>query len=555
MMTRWRAATCALVLVIPLGGCGHAKDQRNTAVPVYADRDNTVRQNGATLFLPAGSIDKNTTAKITEVTQEPPGGAPVSGFDFDIGGAQVVAPVRLTMPVTDDSAVGPDGSMLVPYLSHGQWGTELGHFDAASRTVSLTVSHLSWYGDILNVVYQGIRKVLGDWLGHFRASRPSCDGPGPQLRYALQTLAEPPVLACAVGDQNSGTVKLANNRGFYLMVNPQRGLSIHDVQISGVLDAATSGGGAAIRYLAQWHSLPLPPTAMAVFQYQGVSGGPTLSFAPDSAATFISAVLSLFAGISDPGTVLLQALGCARGLHDTGTSALGGCIADALAAMADDKWIGPGHTIKVLGITVSRALLGVLTVVLRAIPAIDMAIESRDGGSQDTIQIDAGGNPTTPGPAPTTPRAAPAPQQPNPGNNPPPAPPPPPPPTVKDVVHYDCANDNSNIGKYVPSGHYWQNIFTAQGSRITGGWVLIGANTDGGDHRARIGIYGSPGLGSPLATVDVQVTGYDGEAFSLPGALAVSPGQQLYLTVLGVGDFTAYDNRSGCLIGRVNGTT
>ena len=89
----------------------------------------------------------------------------------------------------------------------------------------------------------------------------------------------------------------------------------------------------------------------------------------------------------------------------------------------------------------------------------------------------------------------------------------------------------------MPSGHYWQNAFVAQGSRITGGWVLIGAATDGGNHQARIGTYGSAGLRNPLTAVVIQVTGYEGESFSLPGPLVVSPGQQLYLTVVGVGDF------------------
>jgi len=50
------------------------------------------------------------------------------------------------------------------------------------------------------------------------------------------------------------------------------------------------------------------------------------------------------------------------------------------------------------------------------------------------------------------------------------------------------------------------------------------------------------------------VTGYDGEAFSF-GHPRVTPGERLYLTVSDVGDFTAYDNRSGCFIGRVDGTS
>lgn len=190
--------------------------------------------------------------------------------------------------------------------------------------------------------YQALRKLLGEWLAHFRGSPPSCNGPGPELRYPLSSMKEPPVLACVVGDQNGGSLRLVNNRGFYLSVEPTRGLEIHDVVVSGVLDKVTSAGGAVIRALAQWHSLPLPPGATADFTYRAVPGGPALSFRPDAPATFISGVLSLFAGISDPGDLLLRALSCAHSLGYGGSSELGGCVADALAATADKQWTGPG---------------------------------------------------------------------------------------------------------------------------------------------------------------------------------------------------------------------
>ena len=118
------------------------------------------------------------------------------------------------------------------------------------------------------------------------------------------------------------------------------------------------------------------------------------------------------------------------------------------------------------------------------------------------------------------------------------------------VVHYDCPNTNG-VGKYVPPDHYWQNPFTTRGAVITGGWLLLGANSDGGDHRAKIGIYTGPNRAGPLGEVVQQVTGYDGESFTFPTPIRVTPGQTLYVTVTGVGDLTAYDN--GCFIGRVDG--
>jgi hypothetical protein len=122
------------------------------------------------------------------------------------------------------------------------------------------------------------------------------------------------------------------------------------------------------------------------------------------------------------------------------------------------------------------------------------------------------------------------------------------------VLHYDCPNDNSNIGHYVPSGRHWSEAFTAQGTSISRGHLQLGANADGGDHRARIGIYSAGQLAGPIQEVVVPVVRYTGVDFQLPQPLVVTPGQRYYLTATGVGDFTAYDNRAGCFIGRLEGT-
>jgi hypothetical protein len=185
-------------------------------------------------------------------------------------------------------------------------------------------------------------------------------------------------------------------------------------------------------------------------------------------------------------------------------------------------------------------------------------VDSLQGKTYRTILVGvkASPNPSQGTPATTPPivsssppltRSGPPASQPSPPSSLAPAP------THRPVVHYNCPNDNSNIGKYVPPGRYWENDFVAQGQWVTGGSVGIGANTDGRDHRARIGIYRGSGRGGALGEVIVPVTGYDGEAFSFPSPIRVMPGDRLYLAVSGVGDFTAYDNRSGCFIGRVDG--
>lgn len=132
-----------------------------------------------------------------------------------------------------------------------------------------------------------------------------------------------------------------------------------------------------------------------------------------------------------------------------------------------------------------------------------------------------------------------------------------PPPAPKSVAHYNCAGTPNAFGHYVPAGKYWGNDFVAQGRTITGGYLLIGANTGDHDHSARIGIYTGPSRTGALGETTLQVSGYGGASFTFPAPIQVSPGQQLWITASGIGDFTAYDQNNGgadgCFIGRIDG--
>lgn len=140
-----------------------------------------------------------------------------------------------------------------------------------------------------------------------------------------------------------------------------------------------------------------------------------------------------------------------------------------------------------------------------------------------------------------------------------PPPPAPPPPSSTAVTHYNCGGTPNAFGHYVPAGKHWGDSFVAQGSRITGGLLQIGANPDGGNHQARIGPYtGGPyTLSGELGAVIVNVSGYGGVNFTFPQPVAVSPGQGLWVAATGIGDFTAYDQNNGgvdgCFIGRLDG--
>lgn len=124
------------------------------------------------------------------------------------------------------------------------------------------------------------------------------------------------------------------------------------------------------------------------------------------------------------------------------------------------------------------------------------------------------------------------------------------------VTDYSCPAGSGQNGHYVPSGDYWGNPFTASGGTITGGYLLIGADEDGNDHNALIGIYSNGETGGPLAETVVGVHGYGGAHFTFPQPVNVTPGQQLWITVFGDGgNFTAYDTNDGdqCFVGDLEG--
>jgi hypothetical protein len=127
------------------------------------------------------------------------------------------------------------------------------------------------------------------------------------------------------------------------------------------------------------------------------------------------------------------------------------------------------------------------------------------------------------------------------------------------VTQYSCPGTANAFGHYVPAGHWWANSFTAQGSTIAGGFLLMGANQDGNNHQATVGVYtGGPSpLTGELGSVTVNVVGYGGVNFTFGQPIQVVPGESLWIGATGIGDFTAYDQNNGgsdgCFIGNLEG--
>jgi len=359
---------------------------------------------------------------------------------------------------------------------------------------------------------------------------------------------ETPLIVCPT-DRPDGTVDLAvaNNRSYALRVRPLNLV----VEPRSLLDEGPVEAAVGSLYQAGGITV-ISPGSTIHLTYRKQDGYPaSLDFEPDKAATMygLAAYVLDHLGLKAFITAL-DSGNC--GLHTGWNSgkeklaaALGDCLRPVLMAAL-------GWAKAILGSVVTAALVLVA-------PILDQLTDRFTAGESGALRLTPKTAPPAPAPPDERAPAAPPPSAPRTSGTPPPSPPAPrptttsaaPPPRAQ-VVHYDCPNDNSNIGKYISPGRYWQMPFQTQGRTITGGWILIGANNDGGDHRARVGIYRGQGLGTPLGTAIVPVSGYDGEPFGL-GSVNVNPGETLYLTVVGIGDFTVYENRSGCVIGQVNG--
>jgi hypothetical protein len=449
----------------------------------------------------------------------------------------------------------PGDSGIIAWFDQGQW-RPVPAVAESQHMLRASVPHLSIWGVPSLDFRQFILAALS-----LRASL-SCEAPrstlvdltltqdGGLIVPPSEASGETPLIVCPK-DRPDGTVDLAvaNNRSYALRVQPLNLV----VEPRSLLDEGPVEAAVGSLYQAGGITVISPGSTVHLTYRKQDEFPASLDFRPDRGATayglaaYVLERMGLKAFIAG-----LEGANC--GLQSGWNSgqeklaaALGDCLVPVLMAA-----LGWAKAILVSVVTAALVLIA---------PLLDQLTDRITAGESGTLRLTPKAAPPTPAPsdrsAPAAPPTSPARTSAAPPQNEP-QPPTPRPTTTSaaappaQVVQYDCPNDNSNIGRYISPGRYWQMPFQTQGRTITSGWVLIGANNDGGDHRARVGIYRGQGLGSPLATAVVSVSGYDGESFGL-SSVAVNPGETLYLTVAGIGDFTVYENRSGCVIGRLNG--
>ena len=336
-----------------------------------------------------------------------------------------------------------------------QMGAEVGAYDANSRTVTVQTDHLSFWTDLSTLVWRGVRKVLGEWSG-FRGTAPDCGNrSGPELHYALGSMLEPPLLVCVAGKNDSGTLKAVNNRGFFLHIVLQQGLTVRGFKHDSALNAVTANELNIYRDLVGLQIVTLPPKSEVVFDYKAVSGGPALIFKPNVAATAFAGVLSEISGLSDKAELVRKVYDCAT--SDRSLIKFIECLRQIIL----DPRI---KDLKISGVTISRNLFGVLSWMLKALPLISL-IENLDDGSTGDLQLDAVPRPA-PSATPTT----------QPGKTP--APSPAPPTTETRQPSSDKATGTSDSGDTPPLpahlpidvNRYCRDLTGGHAVRLTDSW-------------------------------------------------------------------------------------
>lgn len=528
---------------------------------------------------PAGVAPIGTTLTVTSA-DAPLSGRPAEvldalggGIDVSLGGLQPQRAVTLLFKLPQKPAPGTVPAVLSQPSDGGPAQLLTGTYDPAAGTLSTQVRHLS----LKFPVSVDLGKVAGKakelFTGTFglSTSRPGCAGERLSANGVVVTLpdryrgsGDGVVWPCLRQQGDELVVDLASTSGLPWRVRAAPQAKLDPVGELDVQKAAVLAGYDSFIHHRPYAEGVLVPTGSLSYRFplQALPGRIELKLdlGTHLALTSVFAAKFLLEVFGVPGGSLLEraeVLTCIEDAVDAaGELGLGPSVG-AVSSLLRATISCAGHVVKALGGVLTRIAEVVLSILGTGVAIVVAGLQGawRSATSTDHVVIPLEVfRPQAPPGAQQQPPVRPTPTpSPKPSPNPAPRPSPGPAPTHSPVVHYDCPNDNSNIGKYVPPGRYWENPFVARGQWITGGSVGIGANVDGHDHRARIGIYRGSGRSSPVSEVVVPVTGYDGESFSLPNPIRVTAGERLFLAVSGIGDFTAYDNRSGCFIGRVEG--
>ena len=303
-----RAVILVTVLVLTFSACtstpqDSADDSASTSsssttgdsatIRVMAADGGTVRVGGASLTIPAGSLDRDTDVRLSVAEADPadaatsssaqtsaetsanvesttgadpatasPEADAISAPPFfqaagpmvsgDLGGAHLSQPATLLLPLSTPIA---DGTV-VGYLDEqaGKWAALPSTVDTAAKAITTEVPHLSsyqpWAWD-LDAVRSGLETTFASLAGAgvaLRADPPQCQAAPSGVSVAVTggRSGDPSLDGC-IEDAGNGQVRLrvVNNRSYGMVVTPADGATLEKLSRGGTLAAFYQAKGFA----------------------------------------------------------------------------------------------------------------------------------------------------------------------------------------------------------------------------------------------------------------------------------------------------------------------
>lgn len=222
---------------------------QSKTVHVIAAIGAVVRVAGASLAVPARSLDRDADVQLS-VGGQPPAGAPAMyraaglAVHGDLGGARLVHGATLTLPLSTP-AVGIAGA---GYLdeSANTWLPRRATVNSVTHLLTLSVPHLSWYQPWtwdLGAVKSRLEQFFGKLVGYgvtLRTDPPTClAAPVGVTATVTGGRAGDPSLDGCVEDAGGDNIRLrlVNNRPYGMAVTPPQGSTLEKVSRGGLLAA------------------------------------------------------------------------------------------------------------------------------------------------------------------------------------------------------------------------------------------------------------------------------------------------------------------------------
>jgi hypothetical protein len=503
-------------------------------------RGGSVVLGSASIEIPPWALSRDARVSVRQLgeTLTPFEEATGESYSFAVENAKLLHPVRLHLPIAQDSSAQPGAVAALTYKRGRSWKAVKGVVDPTGDTVSASVTHLSVWA-ALNPISSFLGRIADGMLQFLkvRATRPSCSpvsSPGRlDVIYASAALPDPPLWYCLEDDApgNIKRLKVVNNRSFAMRLDPH-GIT---VEPSSLLEGSTVEHLFAVAYSTRGE-LYIPPGAQYDFLWDAsVTPSAVLRHDPDLLATAVTGFIDLAARFVEGVDLVdlgIKLNDCVRSAAQAIINiSLGRALGVARDCFADLIRARENLGIKtIFGLKIAAGFFAELLLALSVVPLADaIADETLFGAAHDGIELrafmPAPPAPSTASPS-TTRRTASPPNPPVTSLSPSPVPGP--------ADRYGTTSyDRLREGGQYATWSWAAQDFVAQSNTITRVGILVGNYwywVNGGSlPQARVRLCTDIQCsGAVLAEAWPQLNNYAG-SFAELGDISVTPGQTYWL--------------------------